>query len=93
MKQLSSKKRKIRFIREKNYFRSGKPLRTITKISNELRHDVDAEEMTEHIIQTAVLTFSTRYKLPFRFVSMDVAQMDTDFIYDRFSVILTLKAA
>lgn len=90
---MNSKKRKLKYIREKNYYRSGGESLCSFKVSSELLEDADFFESllakeAEHIS----CNLEKRFKMPFHLTYSDTGSVADDYMKDLITVRLTLKA-
>jgi len=84
--KLSSKKRKLLYIREKNHLRLGGEIREVLKISNSKHGD----NYTIDYIDSEIERNHRKYKMLFN-VNIQIGQENDDFLHNLTTVLLTYK--
>lgn len=80
MKRKSSKNRKLKYIRAKNFYRLGGENRCFFKISNELIKDENFEEYLHFETENILTGLEKKFKIEFHLTEFNVEQLHNDFI-------------
>lgn len=90
---MNSKKRKLKYIREKNHYRSGGESRCLFRVSSELLEDTDYfESLLSKEAERISCNLEKRFKMPFHLACFDTGSVADDYMKDLITVRLTLKA-
>ena len=86
---MNCKKRKLKYIREKNYYRKGGVAKSWFKVSSGMT-DVISQE-TETQSERAIQNLKRKYKMDFKVSEIKSGTDGTDFVKGLKTVIFTLK--
>ncbi len=94
--RLSNKKRKLAYIREKNFYRTGGFAKGAFQMSNELRDELRSDTavnmaFVELCSEDLLENLETKFKMDFVLVSFETSTCQDDFINDTTTVKVTLK--
>ena len=87
MKRLSSKKRKLNYIREKNHYRLGYFGCSFLKVTKEIFEDSEfLKTFVESDFELNLKKISDKFKMNFEIYRVESGQENNDFMHDLFTI-------
>ena len=91
---MNSKKRKLKYIREKNHYRLGGERTCVLKVTNELsEHPEYFELWVTKTSEDVVRDLEKKFKMPFKLARLETGLMEDDFLKNLSTLVLYFKVA
>ena len=92
MKTETSKQRKLKYIREKNYYRLGGTVTQVAKAANEIIENKKLfKPVLKSLEQDVALRLRSKFKMKFKLVNTQIGRIGDDFIRSMRTIQLKFK--